>query len=322
MARQRSMMLLAAAMCAGAIALSGTASAATQLSLKLEKGKTYYQRVMIDQEISQTVMGQEQVMSFVIGLGQKWDVLDVDGQGNMRVRQTYIWSRFKQSSPMGDADYDSSLPAGATAGAEGFMALLGESYTMKLTPKGKVLDVNGVEEMVQAIGKKVPAGTDLTSPSSPLSFFLDKQGMKETEEGFLAVYPDEPVAQGASWTEKRVTKHGLAVISEQKWTLQKQEAGVATIVSTATVKSDPSAPPMDAGTAKIKVDVSGSEEGTIEMREATGLIASSRNRQQLKGQMNVGTSAQGPFNMMSIPCTFTTAVTMEMGDRMWQAKLQ
>ncbi|MGE5295477.1 MAG: DUF6263 family protein, partial [Solirubrobacterales bacterium] len=152
----------------------------------------------------------------------------------------------------------------------------------------------------------------------PLSFLLTKQGVQETEEGLLAVYPEGPVEVGASWTDKRTTKPGLGMITELKWTLQKQEGGVAMIVEAASVKSDPSAPALDGGTMKIKVDVAGTEEGSLQIEEATGLIKTSRGKQTLKGQMNVGASAEGPFNVMSIPSAFTTDVVLEMSDRMWQ----
>ncbi len=317
MERRKITVLLTTAICVGVVGFCSDASAAVQLSLKLQKGKTYYQRVVIDQRVAQTVMGQEQAMDYIIGLGQKLDVLDVDGQGNMQVRHTYIWSRFKQSGPMGQADYDSSQPAAAVAGAEGFAALVGQSYVIKVSPQGKVLDVNGVEAVAESVQKKA-GGMNVTSAESPLSFLLTKQGIVETEEGLLAVYPEGPVEVGASWTEKKVTKQGLAMITELKWTLQKREGGVATVAEAASVKSDPSAPPLDAGTAKIKVDVSGTEEGTLEVEEATGLIKINRSRQELKGQMNVGASAEGPFDMMKIPAAFTTSVALEMSDRMWQ----
>jgi len=304
--------------CVETVALSGNASAAVQLSLKLDKGKTYYRRITVDQKVTQ-IVGQEQTLGHVIGLGQKLDVLDVDRQGNMTIRHTYLWSRFKQSGPMGKADYDSSQPATSAAGAEGFAALLGESYTMKVSPKGKVLDVNGVERMAEAIRKKVPAGTDVSSPKSPLAFLLDKQGIRETEEGMLAIYPDEPVELGASWVKKKTTTKSLALITEEKWTLLKRETGVSTLAETASVKSDPNAPPMDAGAMKIKVSLSGTEETTLQMDEKTGLTRSSRCRQELRGQMNVGASAQGPFDMMAIPSVLTEAFAVEMSDRMWEA---
>ena len=63
------------------VALCGSSVAATTLQLKLAKGKTYYQRTVVDQHITQTVMNQPQVIDITVGMGMKLDVLDVDGAG-------------------------------------------------------------------------------------------------------------------------------------------------------------------------------------------------------------------------------------------------
>ena len=68
----------------GSITLSSTAAAAVPLQLKLGKGKTYYQKMVMDQRLTQTVMGTQQVMDQSTGTGLKLDVLDVDNQGTMR----------------------------------------------------------------------------------------------------------------------------------------------------------------------------------------------------------------------------------------------
>jgi hypothetical protein len=114
----------------------------------------------------------------------------------------------------------------------------------------------------------------------------------------------------------------MAMITESKWTLQKQEAGVATIASTGSVKTDPSGPPLQTQGMAMRMDLGGIQEGTIQMDEATGLIRSNRGRQQLKGQINIGASAEGPFNMMAIPMTLETTFTTETSDKMWETKPQ
>jgi hypothetical protein len=141
-------------------------------------------------------------------------------------------------------------------------------------------------------------------------------------ENAMAVYPDKPVEPGDSWTRKQLTKRGFAMITESKWTLQKREAGVATIAATGAVKTDPSGPPLQAQGMAMKMDLSGTQEGTIQIDEATGLIRSNRGRQQLKGQVNLGASAEGPFNMMSIPMAIETTFTVETSDKMWETKAQ
>lgn len=298
--------------------LCGRSGAATALQLKLAKGKTYYQKTVVDQHITQTVMGQPQVIDIAIGTGMKLDVLDVDATGNMRIQYTLIWCMSKQTGAMGTLSYDSAQQATPPAGTESLAAFLNQSYVVKLSPKGRVLDVNGIEQMKAAVQKKLPPGAEAGPMGNVAATFLDKQGVKEMTEGQMAIYPDKPVESGQSWSEKRVLKAGFGRIEESQWTLQKQEAGVATIALTATIRSDPSAPPMDAQGMKLRFDMSGSGEGTIRIVEATGLIQMEQDHQQLKGEIKVGDSAQGP-PMMAIPSTFETKSKVEMSEKMWDS---
>jgi hypothetical protein len=298
-------------------ALCNSGGAAVPLQLKLAKGKTYYQRTVVDQHITQTVMNQQQVIDITIGMGMKLDVLDVDATGNTRIRYTFNWCMSKQTGPMGTLSYDSAQQATPPAGMESLAALLNQSYVIKLSPKGRVLDVNGVEQVKAAVQKKLPPGADTGPMGNVAATFLDKQGVKEMTEGVMAVFPDKPVEPGQSWSEKRVLTMGFGRIEESKWTLQKQEAGVAMIGQTSTIRSNPDAPPLDAQGMKLRFDVSGSHEATIRIVEATGLVQMDQGRQQLKGEIKVGDSAQGQ-PVMAIPMIFDTNSKVEMSEKMWE----
>lgn len=308
---------LVAALCLATWMLCGHAAAAVRLELKLDKGKTYYERSLIEQKITQEVMGQQQVINLAIGIGEKLDVLEVDQQGNMRVRHTYIRSKFKQTGPMMAVDYDSAQHATAPAGAEAFAALLGLSYTMRITPRGEVLDITGIAELAKTVREKAP-NADLSAQGNPVAALLDAQTVKSMTENSLGVYPDRPVAPGDSWTRTRLTKQGTAMITQHQWTLQKLEGGVATVSSTSTLKPDPNGPPMEMQGMAMKLDLSGTQESTIQMAEKTGLMKTNEGHQMLKGQIRIGSSPQGPFDMMAIPMTIEAKFMMEMGDRMWE----
>jgi len=295
------------------IALCNTGAAAVTLQLKLAKGKTYYQRMVIDQHMVQTVMNMQQVMDQSTGMGVKMDVLDVDSQGNMRIRNTYNWSMSKRTGPMGSLDYDSAKQPTPPAGAEPFAALLGQGYVIKISPKGEVLDVNGVEELQAAVRKKLPPGSEADPALGALAQYLDKNSIKQMVENTLSVYPGKPVEVGESWSTKRVMSPMFEMTVDSKWTLQKREAGVATIATTSSLRSN-AEKPIEAGGMKMRFDLAGTQDGTLRMQEATGLIVLAQAQQQLKGEIKIGDSAQGP-PMMTIPCVFDTKVRIEMSDK-------
>jgi hypothetical protein len=295
------------------IALCNTGAAAVTLQLKLAKGKTYYQRMVIDQHMVQTVMNMQQVMDQSMGMGVKMDVLDVDSQGNMRIRNTYNWSMSKRTGPMGSLDYDSAKQPTPPAGAEPFAALLGQGFMVRISPKGEVLDVNGVEELQAAVRKKLPPGSEADPALGALNQYLDKNAIKQMVEGTWSFYPDKPVEVGDSWSKKRVMSTVFELTIDSKWTLQKREAGMATIATTNSLRSNANKP-VETGGMKMTFDLAGTQDGTLRMQEATGLIVSGQAQQQLKGEIKIGDSAQGP-PMMTIPCVFDTKVRIEMSDK-------
>ena len=320
MANTRLRALASTVGCVVLVALCGSGAAATQLQWKLAKGKTYYQRTVVEQQIGQEIMGQQQKSELHMGTGLKLQVLGVDAQGNMRIQYTYLWSRLKQVNPMAQVDYDSSSKSPVSAGAEGFAALIGQSYTVRMTPKGQVLDVNGVEQLRDAVLKKLPAGTDAAMGMNPVAMYIDPATVKQMTEANMAIYPDKSVNPGDSWTKEMSMTVGFAMIVQSKWTLEKEEAGVATIGLAATIRTAPNAPPMDAGGMKVKSDLSGTQEGTLQVAEATGLITAAKERQQLKGQIKMAASASAEPAMV-MPMTIDSQVTGEMSEQMWKTRL-
>jgi hypothetical protein len=289
-------------------------AAAVELRLKLEKGKTYYQKTLFEQKMTQTVMGQQQTINQNMGTGMKLDVLDVDSQGNMRIRHTFDWMMTKQAAPMMTVEYDSAKQDKPPAGTEMFAALLGQSYIAKLSPKGEILALEGIEQMREAITKKLPAGSKENPAMGAVSPYLEEKSLREMTENTLGNYPDKPVEIGDSWSRKRNLSLGFWLILDSKWTLQKREAGAALIGATGTMRSDPNSPPMEVSGMKMKFDVAGTYESTLRMDEATGLIALDQGRQQFKGDIKMLGDAQGP-PMMTIPIASEITSKLEMSDK-------
>ncbi len=317
MTTRRSAILIVTAMGIASLAWCSASAAAVRLQLKLEKGKTYYQRSVFEQRISQTVMGQEQVINQSMGTGLKLDVLDVDSQGNMRLRETFTWIASKQVGPMGVVEYDSAQQATPPAGAEAAAAILGQSYTVKVSPRGDVLDVNGIDELREAVHKKLPPGADVSLSANAIALYMDKKNVKEMTQATLAMYPDKPIEQGESWGKKSTFAVGFGMITDAKYTLQKREGGVAVIATSAAVRSDPNGPGMEAQGMKMRFDLAGTQSGTIRMEEATGLLLLDESRQQLKGQIRLSAPGGDAAQTMDIPVVFDTNSKLEMSDKPW-----
>lgn len=142
------------------------------LRYNLTKGNSYTQSISMDMNIETMGMQipQKQNMSM------KVIVTDVAANGNQSHEATYEKIYLKQSSPMGDMEFDSENPSKQPAELEQLKQLKGTKFTMVISPRGKIVEIKG------------------DSHQSPM-----QQNNVE--------YPENPVGVGDSWESEQVTKN-------------------------------------------------------------------------------------------------------------------
>ncbi len=280
-----------------------------QLRLCLQAGESYNLRMVAEQKISQTIQEQTQDILQTIGTGYTFDVEDVDFDGSITVKVTYHSILFKQDGPMGKFEYDSSdPPAEIPPMAMGFNALVGQSFTMIISPEGNVKDIYGVDEMLSNMIEQ------LDLPDFPMMDDLMKnlkgqfgdEALKENMEKMMAVFPDSPVGIGERWTKRLVLSRGFPMILDNTWTLKARKDGLAIIEVRSVVEPNEEAPPIDMGIMKINYKLSGEQKGTMEIQEITGWPVQGELTQKFSGQVEMegatqlGASMSWPVSMESV----------------------
>jgi hypothetical protein len=283
--------------------------------MRFKAGEKYYLRFVTEQKISQTIGGQEQKIEQTIGIGYDLDVKNVEPNGNAWVSYTYRWAKLKQSGAGGNVVYDSS-EKGVTAPpmAQGFAALLEERYSLEITPQGRVEAVEGLQTIRSNVGKKLPEGPMKEAMMMGLKQFINEEGIKEQMESSMAIYPEKPVAIGDSWRKTVALTQGVAMTIENEWILKDRRNGVSFIEVKSNIKSNPNAEPMAMGSTKIRYELSGKQQGLIEIEESTGRLISSRTNQEISGQIKVGVAGQ-QSQATPIPVKIDGIVTCEMTER-------
>ena len=258
-----------------------------QYKLNLQKGQSYYVRIISDSNVAQEMMGQKSTVEVTAGFGYSFAVKEVDQRGNGWADCTVDWVKFRQKAPMMEVVYDSSEKASPVpAGAESVAVLLGERFSAKITPQGQVEELRGLEQLRKNIEKKTPEGPAKQQIMQSLEEQRFTDSIKEIFLSPLAAYPDKPVGIGDSWT-RIVHFKTQPLIFDNKWTLKDRKAGTAIIEASADVKSNPDA--VQDAPVKVKLDLSGKRIGQIEIKESTGQIILSKITQDLSGQMQAGT---------------------------------
>jgi len=287
-----------------------------QLQMRFRKGEEHYVQMLMEQKISQTISGQQQNIEQTVGLGYDFDVKNVEANGSALVSYTYRWAKIQVKGAMGVSfDYDSSkkgLPI--PQAAQGFAALLGESFSVKITPKGQVEAVEDLETMRNNVIKKLPEGPMREGMMVGLKQFLSEEGIKELTESSMAIYPDKPVGIGDSWSKTVVLSQGNAMTVENTWMLKERKNGISFIEVKSDIKPNPAAKPLGMGSTKVSYELSGKQQGQIEIEESTGQLLRSKLNQEVSGQITMEVAGQ-VSQQPPIPMNIKGVVTVEMTER-------
>jgi hypothetical protein len=307
--------VLAVVMAIALFVTPGEAADKIQYRLRLQKGQKYYLKTITEQKISQTIMGQQQNIEQTFGIAMDFDVVDVNDRGVVEICYVYRWSKFRQKGPMGEMVYDSAQKdPNVQPMAQGFAALIGETFSLKMTPEGRVEKVEGTDKIRENIQKKLPSGIMRQQAMMSLQQYIDAGAIKQIAESSAAMYPDRPVGVGDSWSKKVSIEQGFAMIVENTITVKERKNNVARMEITSVIEPNPKAKPMDMGAMKVSYQLSGTQKGTMSLDERTGLFVRSKMEQQMSGQVTMS-AAGAESGGMAIPMKIEGVTTVEMTER-------
>jgi hypothetical protein len=282
-----------------------------QMQLNLKEGEVFHIRMVSDQEISTTVEGQKQEIIQKIGYGYTYTVTSVDAEGNVSIDIVYNWILLEQETDFGKVQFDSSNPPEEIPPeAEGYNALLGKGFSIRITPQGEILDIEGLDEMYMGMIDDLDI-TDETEREQMKQLFRDQFGndaLKEQMGNLMMDYPEGPIRVGDTWTQSVESTAIVPLIIETTYFLRSYENGIATIDARSTITTHPDAEMLDLGYAKIGYNLSGEQEGTTLLDVETGLTLNGTITQTLSGEMTMIMEDEE----MTVPMSILGVTTIEM----------
>jgi len=281
------------------------------LRLKLEKGKTYKFNMITEQKINQKVMNNKMELEQTIGMGIDFKVTDVDEKGIHAITMVYTSVLFKQSgSPMGTIEYDSKKsPENIPASAKGFAALVGLSLGMKMDNLGQVKDVTGSKEFFEKMIEKLqlPDGPQKELVSESLKNQFGEKSIKKMMGQMSCVFPEKELGIGDSWKQNISMTGPMPLNMNNTYTLKeiKKDLVVLNVESDLKPNKDPKAATQKIGNMEQKIELSGTQKGTLEINPVTGWTRKSKLTQNLTGKITM----TSPYSM-TIPMDIKSITTI------------
>lgn len=262
------------------------------LKYQFKQGDTYHYTFDTDQVITQTIMGQEQVINQTIRFGLMYEVMDVVEE-NFKVKVTYDKIYHKMGNPaMGDQIYDSEDPeTDISPMAIGFAGLLNQYFTMEMTPKGKIVSISDLEQMIKGMISNIEEvygtqGKEMMEAAFKEQFTAEK--LKGDMENQMVSFPEKPIAIGESWEHKASMVSTVEMDLETTYTLKavKKEHAIIDVDGGMETAENAS---QNMGGQSVEYNMGGSQVGEMTIRLSDGQTTASNLTQNITGEV----TAQG-----------------------------
>ncbi len=296
------------ALLALSLALTGCGPREIVLQFAPQAGEVYQVDSVMEQDMTQSFGGQEMTISQRFEYGYTWAIREVSAEGNITVEVTYNHIATEQSFGDQAIAYDSAVDEAPPPELAGMDLMLGQSFTMVLSPRGQVLEINGLDEMYQAI---VEASTLPEEQKAAFAQALeDSYGATALQEQFssmLVPYDGQPLTEGHSWTIEQQLNGLVPVAIHTVYTVQGWDEETAQIAIASTLQSDPDKV-TSLGGYQVSYDMTGTQEGVFSVSLTDGVTREASLNQHLEGSMTI---SQGEA-ALPVPLVMDTVMTYRM----------
>ncbi len=293
------------------------------LKLRLKAGESHEMKMTQNQDVVQTMGGQEQKMKQTQEMIMGFDCLSVDANGNMDVEITYKSMKINMDGPMGHMEFDSASPKPADPNrpdekimAAMFSAIAGSKFQIKMTPTGRTLDVRGLGEMVARMREKVKEGASGSSEMQGLDKFFDnffdEKQVKEMTGSMMGAFPEEPVSAGDTWYDIISMNFIVPIDVDTTYILKERRDGVAYIDAVAKMDMGDSSKTIEIDpNSKMSMQISGTINSASQVNEKTGLTRRSDMTMNFSGVVRMEANPQMPEGM-TMPMTIVGTAVVEL----------
>jgi len=288
---------------------SGASLDPVVLKLDLEEGAVYRIRTLTTQDISQSFEGQIFEIGQEMGFEYTYTVASREPDGSAWVDVIYTRAIFESETPFGSDSYDSADPPGQIPqGAEGFAAVVGTGFSMKIGSDGEILEIEGLDAMLDQIlsALDLPDGEMRQALELTMRQQYSEQAMKDQLGNLLFDFPEGSLQVGDSWSFTQESNAILPVVAENTYTLLDFDENTALIEVRSEIRTGTGEGGIDFGLIDFDFTITGTQEGTIQVDLNTGL-ANSVIDQILMGEMTLIVEGE----QVSVPLSILQTVQVE-----------
>ncbi len=241
-------------------------------------GSRYSVALVSKTKMVQNVMDQNIEMNMDYDFNSTYHV-SADGE-NKKLKLVYDQFNMNmqimgQQIKMSSEDADTTNEASAA-----FRALKGQSLVLLIDSYGKVVKIEGAQEMLGKVGSS-------KEQQEAMKGVVGEDALKNMIEQSFGFYPRNPVKVGESWATEMSLKQPYTIKGSANYTLVKVEGKKAYIDFTGKLNTDINSTINTNGT-DVSFAIEGAFSGSTEVDMDTGMPLQSSIQQKMKGNIEAG----------------------------------
>lgn len=251
------------------------------LKQNLPIGKKYGFSLISDQIINQEIAGKKMNLVQNIGTDYTFDIRN--GEGEQKDIDVVYDRIFMKSSSQGNTLTMDSDDADTTK-QNPFRGIKGAAFRMVMLPDGTIKSISGIDGMINNMVLRMSKDSvAMINLKQSLVKQFNAEGMKQTMESSLKIYPEKPVKIGDSWTVDTKIQLTMPIETKTTYTLKAVKDGIAYLNISGELISKGDFENMG---SSMRTDLSGTNSGNVELEMQSGLILNSHLRIDLSGTIS------------------------------------
>lgn len=255
------------------------------LQLNLKKGETYYQTTNTDMTIIQKFNQQQIKVSTGIFAIAAFKVIDANNTVyNLEV--TYKKMSISLNLPNGTIEFSSYK--NSNADIYNFMnALIDKPFYIKLTKKGKIIEVNGIDSLINSL-TDILKNLDENKKEQVLKNIRNSFGedaIKASFERITAIFPDDPVKVGDTWKNSIQLKSIAELQYDNNFELKEANKDYYLIACQSINKTINDVETVHQNGMNLRYNLTGNQSSEIKIDPQTGWIKSEIISEHLSGKV-------------------------------------
>lgn len=263
--------------------------------LNLTKGEKYRQEMLAAMTIKQTMLGQPIDINMAISATTEYKVNDIQN-GIYSIEVAYVKMIMRMGLPSGTMDYSSDKKDESDILSTLLSTMINRPFTIKLTKTGRVLEVNGIDQLFSGMFDKFPALSEAQKQQikAQLTQSYGKESFKSNFEMTFAVFPENPVSIGSKWNVNTKNDSGMSLDLQSTYELKEVGDSWYLIGGTSAIQTANKDAVIQTGGMDIKYNLSGTMLSEIKVDKKTGWIIESSLHQSIEGSTQIMNNTQFP----------------------------